>query len=116
MAQAGAHVRDGALAFREGEQDRMLPVGGSAWERWLEQPGSTAFRFEHGATGFTARRERQRGRWYWYAYRRRGGRLRKAYLGRAGDLTLARLAEVGARLDRDEAAGPSTAPGADGPG
>ena len=99
MARVEACVRDGVLTYRDGDTDHVLPVGGGAWEGWLEQPSTKVFRFDHGAAGFTARREPQRGRWYWYAYRRRGGRLRKAYLGRASDLTLDRLAAVGARLD-----------------
>lgn len=111
VAHTSGHVRDGVLTIREGELDRVVPVGSSAWERWLEQPGTTAFRFEHGAARFTARRELQRGRWYWYAYRRRGGRLRKAYLGRPCDLTLDRLEEVSDRLDPAEH-GPA-APAAD---
>ncbi len=94
-----AQVRESVLTFHEGGLDQMVPVGSGAWERWLEQPSSTAFRFEHGAARFTARRELQRGHWYWYAYRRRGGRLRKAYLGRSSDLTLDRLIDIGDRLD-----------------
>jgi hypothetical protein len=53
--------------------DQVIAVRGSAWECWLEQPNSTAFRFEDAGAGFTARRELQRGNPYWYAYRRRGG-------------------------------------------
>ena len=82
MTRTRAQVREGVLTFHEGGLDQMVPVGSSSWERWLEQPSSTAFRFEHGAARFTARRELQRGRWYWYAYRRLGGWLRKAYLQR----------------------------------
>jgi predicted ATPase/DNA-binding CsgD family transcriptional regulator len=37
------------------------------------------------------RRERKRHGWYWYAYSRRGGRLRKSYLGKSERLTLERL-------------------------
>ena len=99
MPLSRSRVRDGILLCPDGGPERALPVGSRAWERWLEQPSTSAFRFEHGAAGFTARRELQRGRWYWYAYRRRAGQLRKAYLGRAGDLTLDRLEEVSARLD-----------------
>src|SRR5215510_7860523 len=98
MRDATAHVREGILAYREAGREHLLPVGGGAWERWLEAPGSGAFRYQDGALRFTARREMQRGRRYWYAYRRQAGRLRKAYLGRPRDLTLGRLREVGARL------------------
>lgn len=98
MTHPGACVRDGLLTVGDGGSERTIPVGGDDWAHWLEQASSTAFRFERGAARFTARRERQRGHWYWYAYRRVAGRLRKAYLGRSSDLTVDRLAEVGARL------------------
>ncbi len=96
MVRTEARVRQGVLTT--GGPERSLAVGSSEWVRWLDQPGSRAFRFEHGELRFTARRELQRGNWYWYAYRRQDGRLRKAYLGRSTELTLARLVEVGARL------------------
>ncbi len=98
MARAMAHVRDGTLIVRDGQSDHALQVGSSAWARWLEEPRTTSFRFEHGTSSFTARKERQRTGWYWYAYRRRGGRLRKAYLGRSRDLTLEHLVKIGTRL------------------
>src|SRR5262245_43203112 len=92
-----AHSANGGLVVRDAV-GRVLSVGGSAWLPWLEQPGNTTFRIERGGDGFTARRELRRGRPYWYAYRRRGGWLRKAYLGRATDLTPERLAAVSVRL------------------
>ena len=98
MARTGARVSEGVLTFDEAGLDQMVPVGSVDWERWLEQPSTMAFRFEDGTARFTARRERQRGHSYWYAYRRRGGRLRKAYLGRSSDLTLDRLMTIGDRL------------------
>jgi hypothetical protein len=50
---------------------------GSAWIEWLEHSNTTAFRFQGPGARFTARRELQRGHWYWYAYRRRGGSCTK---------------------------------------
>ena len=85
-----------------------MPVGSQTWLAWLQQPSSTVFRFEDRAARFTARRELQRGREYWYAYRRQGGRLRKAYLGRASDLTLERLQEVAAALAQPSNRPPTT--------
>ena len=35
---------------------------------------------------------------YWYAYRRRNGKLTKAYLGKTEELTPERLQQVNARL------------------
>ncbi len=98
MAHATASVQNGVLTVEAFASERFLAVG-SAWLEWLEQPDTTAFRFHEAGTRFTARRELQRGRRYWYAYRRRGGKLHKAYLGRSSDLTLERLSEVARRLD-----------------
>src|SRR6266480_2399910 len=99
MRQLTARVRDGALSLGGSAPEHVIAVGGSAWQGWLEEPSNTVFGFEHLASRFTARRELQRGHWYWYAYRRRGGRLRKAYLGRSSDLTLERLTEVAGGLE-----------------
>lgn len=80
-------------------------VGSAAWVRWLGSPDAAAFRYE-GVTGsFTARRERRRGGWFWYAYRKAGGRLRKAYLGTAVAMTAERLTGVAATLAAPIAAG-----------
>lgn len=75
----------------------VIAVGSPAWFSWLAQ--AERFRYE-GPTGtFGARRERmQRGGWYWKAYRRVAGRLRRAYLGRSEDLTIERLARAAAAL------------------
>lgn len=84
----------------------LLPAGGAApirvgsagWRAWLTHEHTTSFVY-HGAAGrFTARRERQRNGWYWYAYRRVGGRLHKRYLGRAADLDAERLQLIAAEF------------------
>jgi LuxR family maltose regulon positive regulatory protein len=75
-----------------------VELDGAAWQQWLVEGEGGAFRFQGAAGAFTARRERQRNGWYWYAYRRVAGRLCKAYLGRAQDLSLARLELVAAQL------------------
>lgn len=74
-----------------------------AWVAWLEAPSTTSFSYPvfdapHGyIAGFlTVRKEhRRRGGSYWTAYWRRGGRLRKAYLGPAAAVTTARLRALG---------------------
>src|SRR5215472_12045151 len=77
-----------------------LPEGSLAW---LQEVPSFAFAGQRGA--YTARKEtKARGQEYWYAYRKRGGKLTKAYLGKAPELTLARLEEVGHLLLADPAA------------
>ncbi|HZF59703.1 MAG TPA: hypothetical protein VEZ19_14670, partial [Rubrobacter sp.] len=59
-----------------------------------------SFSFEGPGGTFTARKERRSGsnEEYWSAYRKRGGKLRKVYLGKAEKLTLARLDEAAAAL------------------
>ena len=74
-------------------EDQPVPVvvGTDAWYSWLIDQHIQSFSFRHPLGTFTARRERKRQSWYWYAYRKRAGRLRKVYLGKAEDLTLERL-------------------------
>ena len=98
MARATPCIRDGTLLEFDGAADNPIRVGEPAWWRWLDAAGTSRFRFEHRAEGFTARRERREGGWYWYAYRKREGRLHKAYLGRAAELTADRLRAIAVAL------------------
>ncbi len=66
------------------------------WRDWLADHAT--FVFEGGAGHFTAKRELRRGSAFWYAYRRREGKLCKAYLGKADDLTEAVLEQASAYL------------------
>lgn len=98
MARTTPRVEQEVLVLPEGKKD-SVPVGSQQWYSWLEdeQNGSFFFRDETGS--FTARKERRkRGGWYWIAYRSRGGKLTKTYIGRSEDLTLERLREVTSRL------------------
>lgn len=71
----------------------------AAWTAWLEAPTTTRFAYPvvdptggYIVARMTVRKEQaQRGRPYWVAYRRRGGRLHKLYLGHAAAVTHARL-------------------------
>lgn len=92
MARSTPVVRDETL--RDGAT--TLPLGTAAWPEWLAC--HALFRFEDSTDSFTARRERRSGGDYWYAYRRRAGRLRNAYLGRDADLTPERLRDVARQL------------------
>ncbi len=98
MARATPHINDGVLTFRDAMHEHTIPVGSPLWWQWLAAETSTSFRFEHPLGHFTARRERKHDGWYWYAYRKRGRALRKAYLGKSADLTLDRLQRVAASL------------------
>lgn len=75
-----------------------IQVGSVDWYAWLKEEATRSFAY-HSAQGFlTARRERRKGIWYWYAYRTRNGQLHKAYLGKAEELTSIRLKHVAAML------------------
>src|SRR5579859_7963399 len=72
-------------------------VGSPAWFTWLDT--ATTFYYEGRLGTFTAHRgRRQRGNFYWTAYRRRAGILRRVYLGKADQLTLQRLEDVASSL------------------
>jgi LuxR family maltose regulon positive regulatory protein len=79
-------------------QDGIV-LGSAGWFAWLDEPTTRSFTFENAQGNFTARKERrQRGTQYWIAYRKAGGKLRNAYLGKAADLTQARLEHAAAAL------------------
>ena len=82
--------------IEEGTSIDAIVVGSDAWHIWLEHHCS--FRFEYPPNSFTARKEQRSGGWYWYAYRRRAGRLRIAYLGRSTELSVTRLDVIAASL------------------
>ncbi|MDQ3930638.1 MAG: hypothetical protein M3328_16015, partial [Chloroflexota bacterium] len=103
MARNTPRVTGGWLRVSASES---LQVGSAGWWDWLQ--ANWAFRMEDGEGPFTARKERRAKGWYWYAYKRRGGKLRCVYIGPSGDLTPGRLLEVG----RSMAAGEGAIPGA----
>jgi LuxR family maltose regulon positive regulatory protein len=69
-----------------------IPLDSPAWFAWVADDQHRRFRFEHPYGTFTARKERkQRGSWYWVAYRQVRRRLLKVYLGKSETLTRSRL-------------------------
>ena len=91
-------VREGELTFAAAPTGASVPVGGDEWRQWLSAAETTSFRFEGEDVAFTARRESRRGHAYWYAYRRRGSRLEKVYVGRSDEIDLDRLQAAALRL------------------
>ena len=73
-----------------------IQVGSQEWFDWLSR--NSVFIVDGPACRYTARREQRRGHAYWYAYRRHEGKLAKAYLGKADELTSERLDDVRALL------------------
>lgn len=95
-------VSDNRLLRLNGEGDHLasVVVGSDAWYTWLVDQQIQSFSFKSLLGTFTARRERKRHGWYWYAYLKREGKLRKAYLGKTEELTLERLNAVASALAR----------------
>lgn len=105
MARRTPDVQKGLLNTHSGSE--AIAVDSPAWFGWLVE--HRIFRFTSLAGFFTARREQRVSGWYWYAYRRQHGSLRCAYLGKAEELTLARLTEIADRLNAPPAPEPLTA-------
>jgi predicted ATPase len=84
----------------DGAEDQLasVVVGSDAWYTWLADQQIQSFSFKGHLGTFTARRERKRHGWYWYAYLKRESKLRKAYLGKTEELTLERLNTVASAL------------------
>src|SRR5262245_60912812 len=99
MAKRLPHVTDGMLHLPAQPGQDEIVLGSANWFAWLDDPTTRSFTFEDVRGSFTARKERrQRGTQYWIAYRKIGGKLRNAYLGKAAELTQARLEHAAAAL------------------
>jgi DNA-binding SARP family transcriptional activator/predicted ATPase len=103
MASSLPTVWHDTLIGVPGDRGEPIVVGTPAWYTWLAS--ATAFVFIGHDGHFTARTERPshgRGGWYWKAYRRRGGRLRRSYLGLSASLTFERLRQAAAALSNQD--------------
>jgi predicted ATPase/DNA-binding CsgD family transcriptional regulator len=69
-------------------------VESDAWYAWLRSEAARSFTLKHHLGTFTVRRERKRNGWYWYMYRKRQGKLYKAYVGKAEEISHERLFTV----------------------
>jgi DNA-binding CsgD family transcriptional regulator len=93
-------VRGGILVLDpRGDFPRMrIAANYDAWFDWLDH--ARTFAFDDPIGRFTARKKRRGGREYWYAFRRRGGRMCEMYLGQAQDITLGCLRAVAGKLNQ----------------
>ncbi len=93
-------VSDHLLRVPTSEANEQAPVvvGSQRWYSWLAEEENRSFSFRNALGTFTVRCERKRHGWYWYIYRKSGGKLRKAYLGKAEEVTLERLGLLAATL------------------
>src|ERR1700753_3004293 len=73
------------------DEGQAIPVGSHDWYSWLADEQHLSFSFRHQDGTITARHERQRNGWYWYAYCKRDSQTHKTYLGRPGELSIERL-------------------------
>ncbi|GHO78327.1 helix-turn-helix transcriptional regulator [Ktedonobacter sp. SOSP1-85] len=109
MARTTPRVEQEVLVLPDGKK-ALVTVGSQQWYSWLADEKNGSFFFVNETGSFTARKERRkRGGWYWIAYRSRGGKLAKTYLGRCEDLTLERLHEVTSMLAGHSAIQPNMA-------
>src|ERR671911_1630409 len=99
MTRRIPQVADGVLHVLESSGGPEIAVASPSWIAWLTDPATRSFSFRGSSGRYTARKEhRSRGGEYWVAYRKLGGKLHKAYLGKAQDVTLARLEDVAAAM------------------
>ena len=104
-------VKEDRLYPNPANPSETIAVGSAAWYHWLAEHDRFVYQAENRR--FSARQEVLRGGAYWYGYRRRSGKLRKVYLGKASDLTLDRLIAADLKLkkrEESEAASPQTSP------
>jgi LuxR family maltose regulon positive regulatory protein len=90
-----ATVKD-SLLWVDTAVSAPIPLASTEWTNWLA--ANRQFKFKGTAGHFSARRETRHGGDYWYAYRRRSGKLHKAYLGKTEELNLTQLEETAAAL------------------
>ena len=96
-------ITDMLLALPDTADGAPITVGSPAWYAWLAHASSFAFVCQAGR--FTATKEsRSPTRAYWKASRHRHGRLYRAYLGTAADLTPERLIATAILLAGEAAA------------
>src|SRR5918994_66103 len=101
MARRIPLVAAGVLHVLDPPGGPEIAVDSPAWGAWLRDPATRSVPFRGSSGVFTARKERRSaGDAYWSAYRKRGGKLRKVYLGKAENLTLARLENAATVLAR----------------
>jgi LuxR family transcriptional regulator, maltose regulon positive regulatory protein len=102
MAAKLPSAHDSVLVFSDAAGiEHTLIIGSPEWYRWLADEQQRSFTFACPAGSFQARKERkQRGGWYWIAYRRAHGKIHKRYLGKPDELSPARLLAAAQLLEQ----------------
>ncbi|MBE3561068.1 MAG: hypothetical protein IMW89_17875 [Ktedonobacteraceae bacterium] len=81
-----------------GESARPLAEYGEDLLAWLEEHHAFAFHGRSGQLNLLKERRGREGEGYWYAYRRRNGRMVKRYAGRSAQVSLEHLEQIAASL------------------
>ena len=76
-----------------------IRVESSQWFQWVNTVQSFRYCPKTIDAPFTARKEKEQ---YWYGYRKVKGKLRKRYIGKNEDLTIAHLDDIARVLDTGE--------------
>ncbi len=67
--------------------DAWEAIGGEGWFKWLEGKDNTTIYVDGYPYSYTARREKRRNKFYWYAFMKLNGTLYKVYMGQSDRLT-----------------------------
>ncbi len=111
MARTTPHVVNGEL--RVGDAAGRILLDSPTYFAWLADEHHHSFHFTHPAGDFTARKERkQRGQWYWVAYRQVRNTLYKTYVGKSELLTAAHLCAAAHTLAQQAGVAPASRTGA----
>ena len=78
---------------------KVIEIGDTRWQQWLDSDDSKSFRFEDCDAPYTCKKENPSGNnAYWYGYRKVAGKLHKRYIGKSTEVTVERLIEIGELL------------------
>jgi len=88
-------IKQGQLPGPDGATIRL---DSPAWFAWLQTADRFCFSSQHHAYRFTARKEKRRGHFYWYAYMKDDSKLHNTYLGKSERLTLDYLEQTAVKL------------------
>lgn len=84
-----------ASGILEDESGSTIDLKTKRWVKWLETAKSFRYCPKSSDPAFTVRKEGQ----YWYGYRKQQGKLHKRYVGKADELTVAKLEETAKLLN-----------------
>src|SRR5579884_715961 len=101
-------VNDGMcfLEACESSEQNPLPVGSQKWFSLVADVKKFVFTFPDLPGHFKALREPHCGKWYWFAYRGRQGKICRTYIGKPTELTTERLYTSARQLLHESETGP----------